>query len=385
MEKNLQLEQFYARGQYLVTAVDAMLHGKEVPPLPPQITWQQMYETARAHSLEVMLLAGVESRVQNEPELLAEWRRHRDVDTVQTLTQISEQQRVLAAFSQAGVPILRVKGSALRELYPRPEYRQMSDIDLIAAPQDMDRAGALLKSLGYAPEQEERRQGNEVSYFLPPYMSIELHDNPVDRDDPRSAYFEQIWSKTEPEPGLPGVYHLRTEDEYLYLLAHFLKHYETAGIGIRQVMDLYLFRRAYGSRMDEAYLAQESKKLALEPVRTQVEQLAKHWFAPDPVPAGPAVEEMGRFCILSGIYGNQYSRRSNMMRKARQGGKTWRLQYIWRRLFPPMNEFVMRYPKVRSAPWLYPVYWLQRLFNPAYWKNNFRAEMSEMHSAERGK
>ena len=381
MKQHLQQVQDLACGQYLVAVVAAMLNGKAVPPLPPQLTWRQMYQTARLHSLEVMLLAGVEDRV-DEPELLAEWRKRRDVDMVQTLTQISEQQRILAAFSQAGVPVLRVKGSALWELYPRPEYRQMSDIDLITAPQDMERAEAVLKSLGYATEQEDRRQGNEVSYFLPPFMGVELHDNPVDRMDPRAAYFEQIWTRTEQEPGLPGVYHLRTEDEYLYLLAHFLKHYEDVGIGIRQVMDIYLYRRAYGSRMDEAYLAQESRKLALEPIRTQAEQLAEHWFAPVPVPTDSAVEEMGDLCILSGIYGNYYSRRCCMMHKAQQQGKGWRLQYIRRRLFPPMNEFIMRYPKVRSAPWLYPFYWLQSLFNPTYWKQNFRAEISEMRGPD---
>ena len=381
MEQNLQQMQALVCGQYLVAVAAAILNKKAVPPLPPQFTWRQVYETARLHSLEVMLLAAVEDQV-DEPELLAEWRKRRDVDMVQTLTQISEQQRILTAFSQAGVPVLRVKGSALRVLYPRPEYRQMSDIDLIAALQDMERAGAVLKSLGYTTEQEDRRQGNEVSYFLPPFMGVELHDNPVDRMDPRAAYFEQIWTKTEQEPDLPGVYHLRTEDEYLYLLAHFLKHYEDAGIGIRQVMDIYLYRRTYGSRMDETYLAQESRKLALEPIRTQAEQLAEHWFAPVPASVDSAVEEMGDLCILSGIYGTDYSRRCCMMHKAQQHGKGWRLQYIRRRLFPPMNEFIMRYPKVRSAPWLYPIYWLQRLLNPTYWKQNFRAEMSEMRGAD---
>lgn len=376
-----------AVGQYVIAVLAAMLHGEEVPPLPEELTWEEVYQEASRQSLEAMVLAGVEPQIREKPELLSVWRKRRDADLVQALTQISEQERVLAAFSQAGIPVLRVKGSALRELYPRPEYRQMSDVDLIVAPPDMERADALLCTLGYQTEQKERRQSNEVSYFLPPYMSIELHDNPVERVDPRMVYYENIWTKTEPEATMPGVYHLRTEDEYLYLLAHFLKHYETAGVGIRQVMDVYLFRCAYGSRMDADYLAQESRALQLEPVRSEVEQLADHWFGKTDVQeaSNEAVEKMGRFCILAGIYGNQYTRRSNMIQKEQQKGGGWKLRYIWRRLFPPMNEFQMRYPKVRSAPWLYPFYWLQRLFNPVYWKKNFRNEMAEMHSAGRKK
>lgn len=383
-EEERNRQRSLAIGQYEVAVLAAMLHGTAVPLLPEGMTWEQVYEEARRQSLETMMLAGVEPQLQAEPELLAAWRRRRDMNLVQALTQISEQERILAAFSAAGIPVLHVKGSIVRALYPRPEYRQMSDIDLLTAPQDMERAGNLLSSLGYALEQADRRQDNEMEFFLPPYMSIELHDNPVEHADDRAAYYEDIWTRTEPDE-MPGVYHLRTEDEYLYMLAHFLKHYETAGVGVRQVLDIYLFRRTYASRIDAAYLAQESEKLRLEPVRSQVEQLADFWFGETASQLAPdsAVTEMGRFCILAGIYGSQYSRRSNVMQKERKKGRFWKLKYIWRRLFPPMNEFWMRYPQVRSKPWLYPVCWLQRLFNPLYWKYHFRSEMTEMHDAER--
>ena len=370
--------------QYVLAVLAAMLHARPVPPLPQELSWREIYTEARRQSLENMVLAGVEPELLQEPELLNAWHKRRDTNLAQMLTQIAEQERALTAFSDAGIPVLHVKGSAVRALYPRPEYRQMSDIDLLVAPQDMERAGALLCSLGYTQDQEDRRQDNEMSYFLPPYMSIELHDNPVDRKDPHAAYYEMIWNKTEQDT-LPGVYHLRTEDEYLYMLAHFLKHYETAGVGVRQVLDIYLFRQAYGSRMDETYLAQESESLKLEPVRGQVEQLADLWFGEAAKQFAPddAVEKMGRFCILAGIYGSEYVRRNNMMQKELEKGKRWKLSYVLRRLFPPMKEFLMRYPKVRSAPWMYPVYWLQRFFDPHYWKYKFRSEIAEMRNADR--
>ena len=59
-----------------------------------------------------------------------------------------------------------------------------------------------------------------------------------------------------------------------------------------------------------------------------------------------------------------------------ESGVGWKLQYFWHRLFPPFAILCMRYPKLKTAPWLLPYFWLCRLFDFSYWKNNFHREMA---------
>ena len=60
--------------------------------------------------------------------------------------------RLLAAFRQAGIRCLLMKGAAIAHThYPQPWLRPRCDTDLLIAPADRDAAGAALQALGYAP------------------------------------------------------------------------------------------------------------------------------------------------------------------------------------------------------------------------------------------
>ena len=378
-------KQDLACGQYLIALLAAVLHGRPAPALPQGLTWQQVYAMAREHSVEAMALAGAEPQLQAEPELLAAWRKRRDLDTVQTLTQISEQQRVLAALSAAQIPVLQVKGSAIRALYPRPEFRQMSDIDLIFRQEDLLRARELLCGLGYQVKPSRHPDLLDAELILPPFMGVELHGSLIGPFELYAEYYQttDVWASAVEDPALPGVYHLRTEDEYIYQLVHFLKHYESEGIGIRQVMDLYVCGQAWGGSMDEAYLAGEYRKIGITEKRVQLEQLARYCFGEASARPGTAVLQMQQDCIRSGAYGSaEMWRVREIQAQQKKGGRLWKVRYFLQRLFPPLRYLRVRYPRLRKAPWLYPFYWLCRLLNVRYWKEHFKTEMSRVNAPQ---
>jgi len=56
---------------------------------------------------------------------------------------------VARAFDETGIPLMLLKGAALQLLiYRRPYLRPMSDVDCMVQPEDLDRAVAVLSSLG---------------------------------------------------------------------------------------------------------------------------------------------------------------------------------------------------------------------------------------------
>lgn len=215
-------------GRYLVAVVRAVLRGEEAPALPPELSWKNVFWMANQHSLLAMVFAGVEKQLRAEPELQSRWKRACDECLVQTLTQMSEQPRILAAFSEAGLRVLPVKGNVLRALYARPDYRQMSDIDLIVPHEQLVQTEQLMQQLGYQTQPGVEEE-NELDCSLPPYLHVEVHDTLLKTNDENYRYYADIWQRAEPDADLPGVFHLRPEDEYLYLLLHFLQHYVEAG------------------------------------------------------------------------------------------------------------------------------------------------------------
>lgn len=178
-------------GRYLVAVVRAVLRGEEAPALPPELSWKNVFWMANQHSLLAMVFAGVEKQLRAEPELQSRWKRACDECLVQTLTQMSEQPRILAAFSEAGLRVLPVKGNVLRALYARPDYRQMSDIDLIVPHEQLVQTEQLMQQLGYQTQPGVEEE-NELDCSLPPYLHVEVHDTLLKTNDENYRYYADI-------------------------------------------------------------------------------------------------------------------------------------------------------------------------------------------------
>ncbi len=62
----------------------------------------------------------------------------------------------LAALAQEGIDAIVLKGPALSDWYAGEPPRTYEDADIWVSPQHLERAGAVLQRLGYAPKQDER-------------------------------------------------------------------------------------------------------------------------------------------------------------------------------------------------------------------------------------
>ena len=90
-------------------------------------------------------------------------------------------QTAIDALTEAGIPVILMKGPALaRTVYPDPALRLSSDIDLLVKPKDIPRAERVLEGLGYsclARNFENLRNEDHHDIFIPPGkgLPIELH------------------------------------------------------------------------------------------------------------------------------------------------------------------------------------------------------------------
>ncbi len=137
----------------------------------------------------------------------------------------------LAALDAHAIRVVPLKGPALAErLYPDPSVRPSSDLDLLVAPGDLDRAAAALATLGYQPEagpadRYHRAHHHHIHLLRAQPPMIELHFRayagfgivvPADAllaraAERRTARGRRIWV---PAP----------EDEWLYLAVHAAGH-----------------------------------------------------------------------------------------------------------------------------------------------------------------
>ncbi|HOW72863.1 MAG TPA: nucleotidyltransferase family protein [Phycisphaerae bacterium] len=127
------------------------------------------------------------------------------VTTLRNVRLMHVLERLAARFSEAGVPLIVLKGGALQLLlYRRPEERPMDDLDLLVRPRDVEKAQALLIEAGCLRGEELVREDffprfhYEMAYSygrLCP-VKIDLHVRPFrplrySRTVPDAAFWER--------------------------------------------------------------------------------------------------------------------------------------------------------------------------------------------------
>ena len=129
---------------------------KNDPIQPPQVSmakWRELLDILKSHWI-IPLLYWHTGRLSNEfrppAPVMDQMRAAFQWSRVRCLHMDRQLREIAAAFKAEEIQVLVLKGPALgRTVYPDPALRPASDLDLLARPEDMVQARAILEELGY--------------------------------------------------------------------------------------------------------------------------------------------------------------------------------------------------------------------------------------------
>jgi hypothetical protein len=201
-----------------------------------------------------------------------------------------ELRRVLAAFRQADVPVLVLKGGALIPLvYGNPALRPLRDLDLLVPGSAAPRAMALLPGLGFAPHAVETQTGtaqafeSQAMYWKtrPQLCQVEVHWTLIDSPLYPASRTDEWWWQTAIPIGDFGAQALGPEAQTLHLCAHLLMHHR--GADLLWFNDLALLLRRFQEDLDWELLLRQAQAPGFTlAAQTLLPALAQDWAAPVP-------------------------------------------------------------------------------------------------------
>lgn len=281
------------------------------------------------------------------------------------LIQEYEIQALLDDMERDGIDCLPMKGWIMRDYYPEPLMRSMSDLDVLVREMNGPDLQKWMETRGYTPE----HIGHDVhdSYAKPPYMNIELHRRLIDEEQLKQQHtvwrencLVSLWQKEYLQKEKKHIYRLSDEDFLVYQLLHFYRHFTNSGVGIRPLADLYLFLEKKRQTLDHEYLKKQLESLYIFAFFEQMARLASVCFE------GLELDE-NAWLVLdyltdAGIYGDRAILETSHLFKSE--GRTVR-ESKWKnflgRCFLPLASMKNNYPRLRRDPWLLPVYWGLRI------------------------
>lgn len=374
-EKDCQLR----TGYYLIHLLKSVLNGTCPDPIPDGgVTIKELYRMAKRHNVDYIAYTGA-SRVPDIQmgEYEEKWQTRSMKCAMQGVIQLAERDKLYRILPEAGVRILPLKGCFVKEMYPKPEYRQMADLDMLIDEENAEKVREVMEQNGY--DTEEFGKWHHDGYRKKPWCTVEIHRNMLPKAVKNQKKYKNIWDRAYEEVPDSGVYRLNWSDFYIYMLEHFAKHFRGAGSGIRSVMDIYVFLQKKGSELDREYLKKQLKMLDLWEFKEKMEQIAEHWFGSGTAGGYPAWEQM---IICAGAYGTKelyYASRMEYYKERYHFTWAAKLHYLSEMVFLDFDGMSVLYPVLDKVPILLPFCWIHRILRILLRKRStIKETLSEM-------
>lgn len=302
--------------------------------------------------------------------------------TCQHITVSEKQNRAISAifraFDEKKIEYMPLKGILMKDVYPKPEMRTMGDGDILIKLEQYPAIKPIMQELGF---EESLENDHELSWIKYP-THIELHKRimPSYNKD-YYAYFGDGWRLAKKVQGTR--YFMTGEDQFVYQFTHFAKHYREAGIGIKHMTDLWLFRKAY-SALDWQYICNELKTLRLYEFYKNIMQTIDVWF--DGACETELTDFITEFIFNSGVYGKNETRSAAevlFITEGRAKKKSVKTKKLLQTMFLPYQYMCIIYPVLKEHAYLLPVLWVVRLVNAVFCsRRRIKEKLQEIESLD---
>lgn len=345
---------FFDENDYLIHLIKCAIHNEQPCEIPDVEWFDTVYQSGVYHHVANIAFYSVE-KLERKPNeaLYREWEKCRDRAVVREFTQTFARDEIIDAFEQAEIRYLEPQGTQIKNLYPYPEYRTMSDLDFIIDPDNLPKARDLLEGLFYECQDVD---DVEVDGFRPPNINIEVHTAYFPENSPFYSVMRPPFASVEET----GRYDLN--ELYIYNFLHIAKHYTRGGFGIRRVLDVYFLNLNYGDKIHQQYVSSVFQSAKTEAFVDELIALANQWFAHGQTIAERS--ELANFVLSSGLHGTWNHFFTSQFKSSYQNeGAFFRVKYFFRRLIGTKKIMYAKYPVLNRWKVLYPFCWIHRLFS----------------------
>lgn len=348
--------------EYLAELINSQLEGYIPQAIPEGISFDELVDIAKRNHITYLLFSALmrSGSLTKDEYIFCQNQVLKSITT--SLAQTNDLKKWISECEARGIVNHPMKGAVLKYIYPNPEMREMSDIDILIEESSMDKAISLLTDMGYSLN---RAVKHHDIYVKKPLMVIEAHRSMYDKhvDRTQFEYFDGF-SKAILKGENKYTYNFTDEDFYVYMVAHIAKHFYEMGCGIRNLIDVYVYRKKFAGKLNQQYLDEEFSYCGLSNFVNYIEKLAFNWlggmdFKEEIAEMKVFYSDLFQYMCDSGIYGKDANGIWNKFADEQLADATETYLKKWY-YFPPVSYMVKYYTWLEKWPWLLPIAWFVR-------------------------
>ncbi|MBP3441630.1 MAG: nucleotidyltransferase family protein [Clostridia bacterium] len=343
---------------FVINLVASVINSTQPPEKYEDISWQSVIDFAKKQSVLNIVSYACE-KLKNKPDpatmkYLKEFRMQKIIVEAQQEIEACD---AMDKLESMGVRHMPLKGYNVKNLYPSPDMRTMGDLDLLVDEDRCDEVVRAFVSDGFT----FCASGDLHSNVERGNAYIEFHRALINKKHKvLSDYFGVGWERARLCEGCAFRYELTKEDMYIFIVAHVAKHYRYGGTGIRSLLDLYVYRRAYPD-LNTKYIDEELKKIGLDIFYSKIVQISDEWYSGS---FNGSFDTVSSYIVSGGVYGDENVPLLNTFINETQGSiKTGKFRKWLITVFPGKELMTTRYPILKKCIFLLPLFWIVRFFD----------------------
>ena len=345
---------FNSNEGYFLHLIKCALRDEQPEEKPDQVDWQVVFEIAEKQNVSNLCWFSIEKlNIQPEGELFYIWQEAYAMSASRCLKQMMEADLLADAFTSAGYDIMFLKGSKIREYYPSPDMRYMTDIDILVNSENREPVRELMRNLGY--DDDLLDDGQVDAFKKQPILYTEVH---YDFSFKKHAYhdlFHIVWDKlvkTDNE----HIFEMTFEDLYFFNVGHYAKNMHNRGMGIRAVIDCYVLWNA-ATYEQKKNILKRFESTELDVFNKNLLKIADIWFggAKD----DGSLDNVQKYMIETETYGSY--KNEIVLDTIRNTNSNSKLKYIMSKIFPSSDYLYDRFNIKKKNPVLLPFLWIFRI------------------------
>lgn len=275
--------------------------------------------------------------------------------------QTEAENKIREIFTKEKIGFVFFKGVKIREYYPEPCLRTMSDVDFLIEENKKEKADKLLSENGF----KSLSKGDREWSYNYCGVTLELHFKLVHNKEVNTKeifdFSNAVGNYLKGDKGAEST--LDVNYHFVFLIIHLRKHLMYSGVGIRQFLDLALMVK--NEELDFEIIENMLLKVGLSEFAKKVLTLCSIWFDTKMPFSYELSEEFVNYALATvysgGVYGNlKSSKAETEINKAIKNG---RLSLFMFSAFPSYQRMIQsgKYPFLNGKPYLLPAFWVYRI------------------------
>ncbi|WP_370751723.1 nucleotidyltransferase family protein [Eubacterium sp.] len=343
----------------------------------------RIYYIAKKHNLVSIMAQAMEKLgFESDSDIWKRWLKEKNQLIYKSVLMDVEREAIQDFFEKNNIWYILLKGMVIRKYYPAPELREMADNDILFDNKYSKEVYEFMTARGY--KSDDYNKGYHDEYLKPPAYNFEMHRQLVSsKERPKwYEYYKDVKSilikdtnenretaANSESNNTSNQFYFSDNDFYVYFIVHTYKHFLNSGMGLRTVLDVYLYVSNLQEKLDFDYIEEQLKKLDAYDFEQTFRSIAfkmfdenledrKWWNSFD-----AQEQEMLSYILDAGTYGNLENSVAHKMgyTKGEKKKASDKVKYIFRRLFPSMDTIEEFFPFFYKHKWAIPFLYIYRI------------------------